>query len=1245
MKLWKYENGCVPRLVSRSLAALGVCIFAYFHNSTIAYSAEVAPFAKFTDGMLSKTCPAGWLGEACKLQSEGLTGHPEALSYPYDTCLWAGEIPRMGRHGQDWWRYEQTAYYVDGLLRLGYATGDESFIKKGEENIDYTLEHAAPDGHLGHPSLWDATRYKLKNGYDMWPLAVFFRAMKAKFDAAPDERIPAALRKNFLNYGTEHVSKVRNIVNVEGLLWTYAHTGDKRLLDLAEAAWNLREPRPPEKKNELAPKNCANNDAIHMHGVSYCEEMKVPMILYAYTGKKEYLNQAVNVERKLVRDHMLPDGCPTSAERTLGNSVHICHETCDAVDYTWSLGYFLETTGDAAYADRIERCVFNAGFGAIADDFRSLQYFSNVNQFIATSNSDHNPQNYGTTWMQYRPTHETECCAGNVNRIIPNYISRMWLKDKDGGSVAALYGPSEVDFGWAKIKEETDYPFDGKVVFRFSMAEPKESTFTYRVPGWCKGASVKVNGEAVAAAMPGSFATIGRRFADGDVIELDLPMDVCFEEVPRRFVVDGKDVAKRLVKRPAAKFANFSQGTVVTRGPLLFAYPIPTERTEDVEEHENMNGKKSANPDFKSWNLKPAGPFNYALAARRAEVVGNGDAGDGFFRNPAGVKLRVSMKRIDWKLDENRFTPDLPERPLVLSDDIETIELVPYGLTMLRLGVFPDVSQETFAATVWRGETALVNSERCADLSSEAFAKAEAATALKVEDLKRLKRELAVPCETNGWGQLVVRCQVNGVECRLLVDTGCTRTFFDMPFVERAFGRDDVRSVKDPRAAFSNIDSIRESGSALELHGVSMSISGVEFGGLDVTVIDGDWDSDWDEKDGILGLDVLGSVPTLVSVGDRKLVFNLRERKGFKSYTAGRYVPGGEYICSFFGIVNGKPVSFLLDTGGNMTQLMGGQGWQWKPGTKVECKVGDINGIRKVEMACGMPTSVTACDVDISLKSPLVKFDDQKFQQKNLICVDTLKDYDILVWDRYFYSVRPRDAKLREDVSPVFLDLDFDTTAAPDLKKWTRSVLGGARYMRNAVSAVAIYITSGWPVPRRVKVAYVDDDGAPPVRIADGTPADVYLNAKWFRENKDGDAAGTFFRALVQVMQGYKKTLGATEENCPKWLAEGIAEYAKCYIFDRYSGKRDYSCDDVGACRYSDSCRATASFLDFVERNHRGTLVRANAALRAHAFDDGTFWKEATGMTADELEKLWRVELAGGVATAAPAPMERKETE
>ena len=78
----------------------GACLLAAF-LATFAYSAT-APYAKFEDGMLSKTRPAGWLGEVCQLQADGLGGHPEALSYPYDTCLWNGEIPRMGTHGQDW---------------------------------------------------------------------------------------------------------------------------------------------------------------------------------------------------------------------------------------------------------------------------------------------------------------------------------------------------------------------------------------------------------------------------------------------------------------------------------------------------------------------------------------------------------------------------------------------------------------------------------------------------------------------------------------------------------------------------------------------------------------------------------------------------------------------------------------------------------------------------------------------------------------------------------------------------------------------------------------------------------------------------------------------------------------------------------------------------------------------------------------------------------------------------------------
>ena len=641
--------------------------------------AQVAPYARFADGLLTSIRPKGWLERTCRAQAEGLTGHPEALSYPYDSCMWAGRITRAGGHGEGWWRYEQTAYYTDGLLRLGYALGDKALVAKGEAGVDWTLANARPDGQLGDPCLWDAEKYKLSKGYEMWPMAVFFRVMKAKYDATHDERIPAALAKYYLLYGTNVLAAGRNTVNVEGMTWAYGLTGERRLLDLAEQAWSVKVNK-DGWSGDLTPANCADDAPIYMHGVSYSEELKIPLLLYAYTGREEYLREAVNAEAKLVRDHMLPDGCPSSTEQTRGNSIHWGHETCVVTDYTWSLGYFLEVTGDARYADRIEKCVWNAGLGSVTKDFKALQYFSNMNQFIATSESNHNPYSYGSTWSQYRPTHETECCAGNMHRFLPNYVSRMWLKDAAGAPVAALYGPCEADFGWAKITEETNYPFDGRVKFRFSVKEPRESAFTYRVPGWCeKGAAVTVNGEPAEAGAPGSFATIRRVFRDGDEICLDLPMQTVFEVLPRRHYVI-KDAVSRWSGKIEGR--SVSQGTVVRRGPLLFAFPIDATATEDVVDHARMRGKKSANPDFKCWNIRPAGPFNYALASHEAKTLVDGES----------VAVEVAVRRIDWSLVDDRFTPDVPEKPAALSDKVETIKLVPYGATTLRLAVFPDLT-------------------------------------------------------------------------------------------------------------------------------------------------------------------------------------------------------------------------------------------------------------------------------------------------------------------------------------------------------------------------------------------------------------------------------------------------------------------------------------------------------------------------------------------------------------------------
>jgi len=638
--------------------------------------------SKYIAGEVSDIHPKGWLQTMMQRQHDGLTGHPEALSYPYNSCLWAGEISRSDEsYGDNWWRYEQTAYYTDGLLRLGYELNADEMVQKAMEGIEYTLTHPDVDGVLGNSTLVSIT----------WPMSVFFRVLQAKYEHDGDPRIPTALEKHYLNFSKDDLAGGivggRNIMSLEGILWTYGKTGNEKLLQLAEDAWAIQDRFAVDETGIMS------QEPFYMHSVTFCEMLKLPLLLYAYTGKQKYLDLAMTAIRKLESESMLPDGVPSSAEFLLGDDIHISHETCDVVDFTWTLSHYLTITGAAEWADKIEKAIYNAGMGAITKDFRSLQYFSSINQFIATGTSNHNIYKHGSTWMAYRPTHETECCSGNVNRMLPNFVSRMWLTDTDGGAVAAIYGPSEATFNTSQgditITCTTQYPFEETLTFNVKGAAGATIPLTLRIPSWCDNASLKVNGIASDKTLTaGTFVTLDEAVKDGDVIILTLPM-------------------------PIEKTSLEGQGIYFQRGPLLLSYAIPQKMEEDLTEYENMHGKKPENDDFKCWNITPIADFNYAYADDRQPLsvsnttVTETDGAIPFDLSYAPFKLRIPVKQIKWELEEGRYTPQQPQQGNLelLSQTTKYIDLVPYGCTELRLTVFPDVDATPVPTPVERDYT------------------------------------------------------------------------------------------------------------------------------------------------------------------------------------------------------------------------------------------------------------------------------------------------------------------------------------------------------------------------------------------------------------------------------------------------------------------------------------------------------------------------------------------------------------
>lgn len=660
---------------SAMLAASGPAVFAQDSSSAnVAAVPGPRTYGALVPLAPGAVQPEGWLRLTLERQAVELGSQLPNVSWPFTDAYWAG---KDGVEGSDaWWPWEQKAYWVDGATRLSLVLGDEKLRQQVESTIQYTLNHPAVNGYLG-PKFMQPE----KDNCSRWPQNVFFRALTANADGEPasEKEIAEALRKHYLNDTAPYGIPVRNVSNIEAMLWTYQRTGDATLLGKAEEAWTEYLTVAGESgRGDLSEDRVYSAMPIECHGVTYAELSKLPAILYLHTGKSEYLKFAHAAQRRIFDHHMLIDGIPSTHEWFEAKTALDTHETCDISDHTWSWGYMMMAEGDGVWGDRIERAFFNAGPGAIKNDWKGLQYFSGPNQFLATLDSDHNAKTRGSRQMAYQPNpgQKTACCGGNVHRLLPNYVIRMWMKDAQNGLRATLYGPSRVKAAvgaeneTVEIIQTTDYPFNDQIKFTINTERPVKFPLSLRIPEWCKSPKVAVNDAKVdIKKIDNGFVTLDRKFKPGDTVTLTLPMETAVSQWPQN-------------------------GIGVERGPLVYSLAIKENWTSLVE-------PEYTTAAFPSWNAQPASAWNYGLALkpgnldRQIQVASKPVEGNPWDNPP--VSLTVPARRIeDWELQVNpekpsqKFTPPLPEiSRSQVSTTTETLTLVPYGSTQLRVTIFP----------------------------------------------------------------------------------------------------------------------------------------------------------------------------------------------------------------------------------------------------------------------------------------------------------------------------------------------------------------------------------------------------------------------------------------------------------------------------------------------------------------------------------------------------------------------------
>jgi len=201
-------------------------------------------------------------------------------------------------------------------------------------------------------------------------------------------------------------------------------------------------------------------------------------------------------------------------------------ETCAAIGLVFWAHRMLHLTGDGRCADVMERALYNAVLAGVSLDGGRFFY---ANPLAVVPDALRFQK--GPMTAERQEWFGCACCPPNVARLLAS-LPRYAYSVADGQAWVHLYAQSRaaLDLGPVKVllTQATGYPWRGDVCIAVTPEHPARFVLCLRVPSWCEGAGLRVNGAPVAltTAVRKGYARVRRLWSPGDLVELELPMPV-----------------------------------------------------------------------------------------------------------------------------------------------------------------------------------------------------------------------------------------------------------------------------------------------------------------------------------------------------------------------------------------------------------------------------------------------------------------------------------------------------------------------------------------------------------------------------------------------------------------------------------------------------------------------------------------------------------------------------------------------
>jgi DUF1680 family protein len=314
-----------------------------------------------------------------------------------------------------------------------------------------------------------------------------------------------------------------------GIADLYAETGEEKLMQNLESIWE----DVAYRKMYITGACGALYDGVSPDGTSYNPD-EVQKIHQAYG-----------------RPFQLPNA--TAHTETCANIGNVL--------WNWRM---LQLTADAKYADVMELALYNSVLSGISLQGTEFCYNNPLN----VSEKLPFKQRWGNARQGYIAW--SNCCAPNVTRTLAQVSNYAYNFSKEGLYVN-LYGSNHLrsqtlNGETIEIEQQSNYPWEGKVVLKIINAPKADYSVFLRIPGWSQGTTISVNGHLISEeVVSGNYTKLSNKWKRGDVIELNMPMDVQLMQ------------ANPLVEETKNQVA-------VKRGPLVYCL-----ESEDISQQADIN--------------------------------------------------------------------------------------------------------------------------------------------------------------------------------------------------------------------------------------------------------------------------------------------------------------------------------------------------------------------------------------------------------------------------------------------------------------------------------------------------------------------------------------------------------------------------------------------------------------------------------------------------------------------------------